>query len=494
MKKQTFEGQWKIPGASSWVGGKVEYVPTEGIILDAVDSLTESYGAPERPDRIWGTTTDGNRITLINNSSTNSTVHIGRISPTNYRCELMLEGVHWPNINLGFDRMSVRFPLLNQWAGMAKSSTNDSLPQDEFLPGDQLSYSFTKPDDRTATVDGTHFRIGTGAGISTKEGGYSGVDFDLTTVLQIIPREPMLVLSRYNRHIQSLKRFLSFALDRPIEPTSITGYLDGETKYDNTSINIYSRVSVEQDYTAPIHPHSAMFLLDQIQSDFDEMLNNWYQLSNDLDSVISLYFSSVFNSEMYANNQFLTLTQAIESYHRETHAGRYIDKRVYDEMYEDLMNLLAGDPAKIDSLSSVKSAQNLNQYYSYNPNSKNRFKQHMRDGTLKYANQYSLKARLDDLTSEYQHLLSDIEYNIIGDERSIVDIRNYLTHYDDDGGKAKEVANSNELIPLVWGLQQLLEVCLLSEMDIGHDIISESIGNKYENRKTISGRYNINVK
>lgn len=81
-----------------------------------------------------------------------------------------------------------------------------------------------------------------------------------------------------------------------------------------------------------------MFFLDQTHSDFGELLENWYDLSIDLDSVLDLYFSDVFNSDMHANNRFLTLTQALESYHRETHAGLYIDESKHGKMYDDLMN------------------------------------------------------------------------------------------------------------------------------------------------------------
>lgn len=124
-----------------------------------------------------------------------STILGNGLSPVKYRCDLVLKGAHWPNANLVFDRISVPFPLLNQWTGMA--NIKNDLPPGSFSPSNRISVSFTRPNDKTVIIDGTRFQIGTGAGFSTKEGGYGGLELNLITSIQIIPREPNVILSEF---------------------------------------------------------------------------------------------------------------------------------------------------------------------------------------------------------------------------------------------------------------------------------------------------------
>lgn len=180
---------------------------------------------------------------------------------------------------------------------------------------------------------------------------------------------------------------------------------------------------------------------------------------------------------MYTENAFLSLTQALETYHRRTHNGHYIPKKDYEKMRNDMKLLLSKNPENMTVVRGTSNIQSFSEKYAVT----NRFTSHMVNGTLKYANEYSLKARLDQLTMEFEDILENLPYNIIGKERFITDTRNYLTHYDED--LESRAAHDQGKIVLIQGLRQLVEICILHEIGVDKQMIGTNLRSKYSKIK-----------
>jgi hypothetical protein len=101
------------------------------------------------------------------------------------------------------------------------------------------------------------------------------------------------------------------------------------------------------------------------------------------------------------------------------------------------------------------------------------FKDHLKTGTLRYANQFSLRTRLRKIA---ERLSSNFPIQFIAAEdprrnfvNKVVDTRNYLTHFDPD--LQNKAAEGEELYDLTQKLKTLLEICLLEELGLSLDEI-----------------------
>ena len=138
---------------------------------------------------------------------------------------------------------------------------------------------------------------------------------------------------------------------------------------------------------------------------------------------------------MYLQHRFLSLIQAIESFHQRIYKGEYLSDDDYNGVYKALVNAIPDIDIDIK-----KSLENR----------------------LKYGNEYSLRKRLKEIFGKYQEILNGFIENKNSFIEKVVDTRNYLTHYDKD---LKELAVSGEaLYSLTQKLKILLETCLLSEL------------------------------
>ena len=113
---------------------------------------------------------------------------------------------------------------------------------------------------------------------------------------------------------------------------------------------------------------------------------------------------STFYGNQYAESEFLTLCQAVESYHRDIQGGQYIAQSTYDkDVYPVLVGVI---PTTLES--SFKASLQTR---------------------LKYANEFSLRKRLTLLIQQHSYILDKRIKTTDGLASQIADARNYLTHY-----------------------------------------------------------------
>lgn len=108
----------------------------------------------------------------------------------------------------------------------------------------------------------------------------------------------------------------------------------------------------------------------------------------------------------------------------------------------------------------------------------------MKDGAFKYGNEYSLDKRLREIINDHKPLLENLPLNVINHRRAIVETRNHLTHYNEE--KYDDVAEGAELQRLTWRLQQLVEVCLLTEIGIPESHIENRLTYRYRDRSIVN--------
>lgn len=296
---------------------------------------------------------------------------------------------------------------------------------------------------------------------------------------RIEPRRPTVPLTEYINHIKILQNFVTFAVDRPVNPRFINGILgDGVRK---TTVNIMYQVQETHDIPENLRPNSALFQLSDIDGRFDEVIQNWYSMNDNIESVINMCFGTQYSTGLYVDNTFLMFMQAFEAYHREKYADTYETEEKYEKIKDDLRSFISGElshvyrePKSVKSPIDVSALKNLNERYDIDPDLITK----LTGGVLKHANEYSLRKRLREVVTEYESLLEDLPHNIVDKQHKIIETRNHITHQMDDPDPI--VATGFDIVELNWGLEQFLAVCLLIELGIPEDHIRERLEYKYE--------------
>jgi hypothetical protein len=147
---------------------------------------------------------------------------------------------------------------------------------------------------------------------------------------------------------------------------------------------------------------------------------------------------------MYIEHQFISTTQAAESYHRLRYRGRYLDdslfKTVLDQLYQAIPPVPV--PAFVSALKT----------------------------RLKYLNEWALRRRLKDLIGRQGEIAPAVLPGPRGFVDSVVDTRNYLTHLDPEL-LPKARTSAIELFEFTQRLRVVLESALLAEIGFDSDRI-----------------------
>ena len=212
--------------------------------------------------------------------------------------------------------------------------------------------------------------------------------------------------------------------------------------------------------TKELLPPEIPFPYPSLADEFPQALNNWYRKADALSTISGLFFGISVNRGVPIEFQFLTLIQALESYHR----TQGMDKYVSDEEYPPIRDaLIAAIPKTLaqDFRAALKSR-------------------------LKYGNEHSLRKRLEmTLGLVPTKLRQEItESNLLFVEQ-IVQTRNYLTHRDES--QKEHVLNLRGMFNASSALRLLIAVLLLCEVGLPADRLEDVMcgHEKYKNRPRI---------
>ena len=190
-----------------------------------------------------------------------------------------------------------------------------------------------------------------------------------------------------------------------------------------------------------------VFTFKDISDNFEAILKNWIEKSKILQPVYDLYFGTLYNPSMYTQHQFLSLIQALESYHRRKYVAKYISDKDFSGLYERLIEAIPQD---------IRSDFKKSLYQK-----------------MKYLNEFSLRKRLKKIFKNHGGLVDSIIQNQVNFIEDVVNTRNFLTHSNKElESKSKK---GKELYWLTRKMKFLLEICLLSELGITDESIKSLV-------------------
>lgn len=338
-------------------------------------------------------------VTLDNCYYCTGSIHFGGIAQSVIKAQFAYIGAGYgTNEEITFSKLDFSLEGLDEWLSITgvkvehhwdtKSATIQYSPPKEIslqLPGDfglVFTFRWTLP----------------GAG-KIKEAGVTQRAYISLRSRNARPINDFLTL------MPKISNFLCFAIDKTISIDSVRAYSEALTteigggQKSKIPVSIYYESIPDSDVKPSISSHDMLFQYRHIAQELEKVLENWlanYEIS---EPAFNLYFAARSGAYRYIDGAFLSLAQGIETLHR-----RNSDKTVMPEgEFTQLVRMLL----------------------EVCPNNRKKWL----DGRLTYANELSLRQRLNEMIEPFQHFFgsrSEAQKFI----SRIVDTRNYLTHYD----------------------------------------------------------------
>jgi hypothetical protein len=453
MEEFEYSGIWWLPeNPDNKISGILKFHPVE----DANLELNGSFKGPKdlnsflQPNIILGITSNGKIITLYKCYESHFHISVPGFFCSSFIASVVFQGYHFEKEeDIIFNSLSLNYSHLEEW--MRITGFNFKLETDlkNHLTKHEVSYSF--PQKVEAKVDKINISFDydfTSSGDRIKE-----VNLKQTTFIKIEPHKP-IHFNDYRRsmcyHIQN---FLCLAIGRAVYPLIIKGknkacktnLSDGRIVYND--IFIFYSIKGLSDLSKKIHPFDMLFSFGDISDDFEKYLRNWLAKSEILQPVYDLYFGTLYNSSMYLQHEFLSLIQAIESYHRRIYNGEYLLNDDYTQIYQALIKAI---PQEID----------------------NNFKESLKQ-KLKYHNEFSLRKRLKEILEKCGDAVNLLIHKNEIFIEDVVNTRNFLTHY--DKGIEVKAKKDQELYGLVQKMKFTLEICFLIELEIPEETVKSLV-------------------
>lgn len=433
-----YKGIWYLPERPrKRVNGILKFTPNEGaeLELDGVLSTGENNKYLPRminPDIILGVSPQGEQLTLYRCFQQRAK----GVSSSSFFAHFVFVGDHFRSAEqIKFKQFYVQFSNLTEWNGISAFTTD--------ITDNNVKILIPPIQEPILLASLRDFKMFTGIGYTS----HFGVD-EISLSQQAYIKFVLSKRSAFDRCSELIKTFQSFltiAMMKPSSQISITAIKNTSTKTNSKirskHIKIFYSPLLSFD-PKKVFAHEMLFTLRDIEGRTNQFIRNWYEKYEMLKPVYDLYFGNLYSPFSFAENRFLNLAQAIETYHRRVYGGKYQDDPSYlDGLYKTFISAI---PSDLDR----------------------EFRDSLVNGKFRYANEYSLRKRLTKLLQKYSSSLP-IDFLDNKNERikfigQVVDTRNYLTHYDENA--KNKVPKDTEFSILEQKLKLLVEICLLHEI------------------------------
>ncbi len=444
MEEFKYNGIWWLPqNPVNKISGNLEFHPVEGANLELIGSFKglDKFNEFLQPKIILGITSNGKFITLYKCYESQSHMSMPGYISSSFIISVVLMGHHFEKEeDIIFDNLSLNYSHLEEWTRITGFKYNLESDSKTHITKHEVSYKF--PQNVEAKLDNLNISFDynfTSEGDRIKE-----VILKQTTFIRIEPYDSLDLNSYLTNICYHIQNFLCLAMGRAVYPLIIKGknkgckteLRDGSVMYND--IFIYYSIKNLSISSRKLLPNDMLFSFVDIRDNFERCLRCWFVKSELLKPVYDLYFGTLYNPSMYLQHKFLSLIQAIESYHRRMHNGKYLSDDDYANTYETLIKAIPPDVGK-DFIESLKKK-------------------------LKYQNEFSLRKRLKETLAKCGDVINLLIHDNDKFIEDVVNTRNFLTHYDKSVGK--NTKSGEDLYKLVQIMKFIIEICFLIELEM----------------------------
>jgi hypothetical protein len=448
MKDLELNGQWWLPNEpENKVTGTVTFSNRDGISLKFVGaffgpSIDHNYvsfpvvlGLTDKGKvTLQGCSFFGGWSSYLDHIDSDGSPKYLTLPQQYGRAQAIYIGVHFTDPDqIKFTKMSIDYSHLAVWLGLfVMPSFNEVEDQSGTIEQYTLAFNYPRV---TAITD--RVTISFLAGLDKYQPIVS-MSAEVAAGLKI---EEWL-----SQIIQPIQNLISLGLGRPVFLLQLSGYseqdidaqsLIHERKIPHIKIMLQTSYYETEQIVSEISNADIIFSLHSIKDNFSEVLQRWFTITSELDSVYDLFFSNRYSYRISLKQSFLNQAQAVESYHRRRFNNQVLSE---EEHTKRLETILANVPE--DCKTWLK-------------------------GKLTYSNEPNLRQRLKELVRKLSNETSFLFSTAKNRDKfinKVVDTRNYFTHY--DYSLQDRAAKGSELYAMVRILNLILHILLMKELGI----------------------------
>lgn len=408
-------------------GGRVE-LEIVGT-LEPPEAFIDAINNNRQPERINGDIESFGHVTLIGCFYRNRSLNFpGQISKSRIHANKAVLGASYGEDEpLLFNTLQFSIEGLNEWIGINGFSSEIELNSKS------ISLSYTVPENISFELtDGVQLDIGFSASTPNLPISQSAT-IEQKTYFKLRSRSPLKLDELLNLAFQ-LTTFVGFGLDATVSLGSVTATADdlvhdlGEGKKIPHKLEIIYQSLPFTKEPPKIEWFNMLFGFGAVRERFSDVLKNWFSAYDNIGPALNLYFSVTNGDQKFLESQFLALAQCLETYHRRTSPEKLMDDEVFSNLLETIMQ---------------ECPEEHKEWLT---------------GRLQFGNELSLSRRIKKIIDPFKQLLgsSNERSSLI---RSIVNTRNYLTHYNHD---LKGIASTGkDLFRLCKKMEAIFQLHLL---------------------------------
>lgn len=438
----------KIPGTLTISdGGEIELE-----IVGLFDEEEEGENNDCYLNRIIGHVETDGLVTLDNCYYENKNIAFGGISKSRVFVHRVLSGAAYEsNEPFTFNSLSFRTDCIDEWLGIRGISIQSGNENKKFI------ISYEHPKNITYQLDnGMQLEICFG--------------YNLTGIASTT--EAKITQKAYFKLISEVLRPLSDFTDTAFKLTNLMCFAVDDTVSLKNLVATSSEIQIERDkgesYSVPIkiyfqsttysvkisdrNWHDMLFNYKTIKPNAQIVFNNWIKAYDIISPALNLYFSTKNDAQRYLDGKFLALSQGLETYHRRTSETYWMEPSEYQLLVSEII-----EACPEEQKTWLK-------------------------GRLMHGNEINLRKRLKLIIEPFKARLGNSRQRekLI---KSIVDTRNYLTHYNEDlmGNAAK----GSELGVLCRKMEVIFQLNFLEVIGFDEGEINSVVENSYPLKQKI---------
>lgn len=335
MRSRKFRGVWWLPGCRDHaVAGTLTFDHT-GIRLNTTGLVENPFGpqaALSTYPLIYGRTTDSKDLTLCRCVEVNSTWGTG-VSTSQVTARCASVGAHLQSLEGSrFRRMAAALAHLPRWTGITglKRSVGSSQSGDRIS---RVTHEFSYPDEQDDAIDDCELRF-VATARTTWDPHSRGV-ISQTLSAQLDFTAPRDFDGLINGVLRDIENFLTLAVGKPTYLLSLRVVL-ADAASDREVIEVLLPRSGTRASASAVEPDRMVFTLNDISEVWPAPLRKLIRSRKQLGSVMDLYFGVAHKPELYIEVQFLSLAQALESFHRAKRKTKVFFRQRVNEVLRDL--------------------------------------------------------------------------------------------------------------------------------------------------------------
>lgn len=439
----------KIPGILTINdGGKIELE-----IVGLFDDSIEALNGKDSLSRIIGHVEKDGLVTLENCFYTKKSFSSGGISKSTVLVHQVLSGAAWDkDEKVTFNTLSFSVDCLDEWVGIS------GITVDNDWENETATISYKPPETISFPLDnGMTLKLCFAYTLPVLPG------FKESKITQRayfkISSDSLCELSEFTTIAFKITNLMCFAMDETVTVKTLSATSTeimrnvGEEQYPEP-IKIYYQSNPYTEKEPNKNWHDMLFTFGTIKSNAEQIFNNWINAYDYLSPALGLYFSTKTGAQKYLDGKFLALAQGLETYHRRTSDETLMEPKEFNALVNTIL-----DGCPEDSYEWLK-------------------------GRLMHGNEINLGKRIKKIIEPFkQHIGTSKERRKL--LRSIVDTRNYLTHYNND--LKDKAANGRELWILCIKMELIFNLHFLKVIGLTDDEIESVVKNRRPLKRKING-------